>query len=411
MIVKIFFSSIVVAISFWLLKNSKAKNDNDYTLANRNLSSSGVSYVIIGTLVGGASTVGTVQLAYVYGLSAWIFTLFSGVACLLLGLFFSKPLREKEVVTVSEFIGIYFGRKIQKYTSFFSSLGMYVHIIAQFLAVMSIFITIYNINKTSATLISFIVITVFVIKGGITSSSFIGKIKVFLMYFLLLTSTVIALVKTNFGTEIFSNLTVNDIVGIKGYGISKAAIDSLSMVIGVLSTQTYLQAIFSAKDIKTAQKGAFFSAALIPPVGIMGVIIGLFMRIHHPGIKNTTLVFAYFLKDYLNPFVAAFFMAALAIIIIGTAAGLTLGVTTNLYVDFIKNRFKGNSLKLIRSITLIVLLTAAVIVLSGLDSTILDYSYMSMGLRGTSVFIPLLIILFFKNRKAGNLKLLSTFYP
>ena len=38
--------------------------------------------IIMGTLVGGSSTVGTAQLAYNYGMSAWWFTLGGGIACL-----------------------------------------------------------------------------------------------------------------------------------------------------------------------------------------------------------------------------------------------------------------------------------------------------------------------------------------
>ena len=43
-----------------------------------------VAGLIMGTLVGGSSTVGTAQLAYNYGMSAWWFTLGGGIACLVL---------------------------------------------------------------------------------------------------------------------------------------------------------------------------------------------------------------------------------------------------------------------------------------------------------------------------------------
>ncbi len=68
---------IVIIIIFFLIKDSKkVKDEHGFTTANRGLSYSGVAFVIIGTLVGGASTVGTVQLAYSYVIAVWIFTLF-----------------------------------------------------------------------------------------------------------------------------------------------------------------------------------------------------------------------------------------------------------------------------------------------------------------------------------------------
>ena len=59
-----------------------------------------VAGVIIGTLVGGSSTVGTAQLAYNYGMSAWWFTLGGGIACLILALVYVGPLRAQNCPTL-----------------------------------------------------------------------------------------------------------------------------------------------------------------------------------------------------------------------------------------------------------------------------------------------------------------------
>ena len=88
-----------------------------------------VAWIIIGTLVGGAATVGTVQMAYRYGLAAWHFTLGSGLACLVLALFFSKALRQSESITVSEFLGQRFGSRFQTYSSLIASSGILMQIV------------------------------------------------------------------------------------------------------------------------------------------------------------------------------------------------------------------------------------------------------------------------------------------
>ena len=48
---------------------------------------------IMGTLVSGQATIGTAQLAFNYGMSAWWFTLGSGIGCLILAIAFVVPLR------------------------------------------------------------------------------------------------------------------------------------------------------------------------------------------------------------------------------------------------------------------------------------------------------------------------------
>ena len=65
------------------------------------ISAAVVAGLIMGTLVGGSSTVGTAQLAYNYGLSAWWFTLGGGIACLVLAFVYVKPLRAQGVPMLS----------------------------------------------------------------------------------------------------------------------------------------------------------------------------------------------------------------------------------------------------------------------------------------------------------------------
>ena len=97
-------------------------------------------------------------------------------------------------------------------------------------------------------------------------------------------------------------------------------------------------------------------------------------------------------------------------IVLGTAAGLLLGVTTNLYNDFnLKDTVFLQSVqpvRLLRGTTFLVLISAALLVLTGLDSTILSWSYMSMGLRGSAVFVGLVILVFMKRWQNSRLILL-----
>ncbi|MCD7749540.1 MAG: sodium:solute symporter family protein, partial [Oscillospiraceae bacterium] len=86
-----------------------------------------VAGIIIGTLVGGSSTVGTAQLAYNYGLSAWWFTLGGGIACVVLGLFYAKPLRRSGCMTLTGILGREFGEGADMAASCLSSVGMFIN--------------------------------------------------------------------------------------------------------------------------------------------------------------------------------------------------------------------------------------------------------------------------------------------
>ena len=70
-------SAVAVILAFALLGITKGRKTagKDFALSGRRASSWNVSGILLGALVGGASTVGTAEMAYVHGLSAWWFTL------------------------------------------------------------------------------------------------------------------------------------------------------------------------------------------------------------------------------------------------------------------------------------------------------------------------------------------------
>ena len=387
-----------------LRKGKTLKSSTDFSLAGRSLSAFGVFWVIIGTLVGGASTIGTVQMAYSHGIIAWIFTLGSGLACLLLGLLFSRPLRQGEAVTVSEYLGRFFGEKFQLYCSLFTSIGMFVHVVAQFLAAAAILQAVLGLSLHASVTVSFLLIAGFVVAGGMAGAGVVGQIKFYFLYLIMAVSAILAVVKAGGIGGIINALPrdaglLNPFAG----GVSKPLTDTLAMVVGVISTQSYLQAIFSARDIRAARNGALLSAALIPPVGILGIIIGLYLRATAPEIgANSALALPAFINQAFPPAVAAVLSAGLLLIVLGTGSGLVLGVTTNMYVDFVQKlriaKGLGSGLAQIRWCGLLVLVLALGLVFTGLDSAILRWSYLSMGLRGSAVFAGLCLAVFFSGR-------------
>jgi len=396
---KIIFTFTLLFFTLLVLNTGRnTKSSSDFSLGGRQAMSFSVTATIVGTMVGGASTIGTVQMAYTYGLAAWIFTLGCSIACLLLGLFFAAPMRNRDTITISEYIGHYFGKNFRKYSSILTSAGIFIHIIAQILASAAIIMIIFNLNLKTASFFSTILLGIFVLSGGIKSTAFVGKIKIFMLYILTFGCFLIALVKGNGLNNVISQLPEGTKwLSLFSYGSKKASIDLVSMVIGVLATQTYLQAIFSAKNVKEARKGAFISAAIIPPIGLFGVFVGMYLRVYHPEIASSnTAALPFFIQQYFPGILSDILMVFMLIIIKGTGSGLCLGIITNIYNDVLgagKFSEKYDILKM-RVIGTALLMMAFFVVLAELNNTILEWSYLSMGLRGSATFIPLIMCIF-----------------
>ena len=373
----------------------------DFALSGRNASSADVAWIIIGTLVGGASTVGTVQMAYLYGFAAWHFTLGSGLACLILGLFFARALRESESVTVAEYLGQQFGPRFRTYSSIVASSGMLMQIVAQFLAATALLSAVFGFGHVAAITLSALLTLGMIVSGGIAGAGLVGKLKCFLLYLIMLLCAAIALYGAGGWEALLDAARAKGMdLSLFSYGARAAVVDLGSMIVGVLSTQIYLQALFSAQSVQTACRGALLSAALTPPLGLLGIIVGLSLRVSTPELAgDTARALPFFINRSFPPAVAAFFLAGLLLAVLGTGAGLALGVSTNMYSDLLARvtwmRRRWNSMVIMRTCCFLIVLLTAVLAWLSLDTPILKWSYVAMGLRGTAVFAGLCLVVFF----------------
>lgn len=121
-----------------------------------------VAGTIAGTLVGGSSTIGTAQLAYTYGLSAWWFTIGAGLGCLILGLVFVKPLRNSGCNTIQQVISSEYGAASGIITSVLASFGIMLNIVAQILSANALMTSMFKIGNVESAVISVVIMSCYV---------------------------------------------------------------------------------------------------------------------------------------------------------------------------------------------------------------------------------------------------------
>jgi SSS family solute:Na+ symporter len=167
---------------------------------------------------------------------------------------------------------------------------------------------------------------------------------------------------------------------------------------------------------------------MIPPIGIACILIGLFMRSHcitaaelqalnaagltAPAglqvIASSAQVFPTFILDYMPRFFGGVILGTLLITVVGGGAGLSLGAATILTNDIFATllprlRDQRTRLAVTRVTILCVLLAGAAVACLVPGAIINDFGFLSMGLRGAVVFIPMSAALFWKGCvKRGN---------
>ena len=161
-----------------------------------------------------------------------------------------------------------------------------------------------------------------------------------------------------------------------------------------------LSPIFSRYESLRAEADALLAAGQAMPQG-MGVL------------ASTIQVFPTFVVNHLPVLFAGIVLGTLLITVVGGGAGLSLGVATILVNDIfqtISTRFRSAAANLAatRGTILAVLAASAVIACVVPSATINDFGFLSMGLRGAVVFVPLSCALFLPGRMDRRFALLCT---
>ncbi len=439
---------LLLAVSWW---SGRKVHDASSFITGGTSGTWLVGGALLGTMAGGQSTIGTAQLAFCYGLSAWWFTLGAAIGSLLLGYVYAGPLRRSGCSTLLEVVRREYGRKAETLGSVLCMVGIFISIVSQVLSSGAMISSFFGMSMLWASVAGAVLIMLFVLFGGIRSAGISGIIKLILLYFSSLAAGVIvwhladgfsglrASVDAAYQSSVLSQFNgLTDIESIHyRYGslVARGAMKDLggclSLVLGVVSTQTYAQCIWSASTTRHARRGALICAICLPIIGAACTMVGIYMRGHYVTadewaamqqagealpdgigvIENSAQAFPAFILRHLPAWLGGIMLGTLLINILGCGSGLALGVATILVRDVYSNLRRGVSrlsqLLQVRLSIAIVLTVAVVVALLCNNSFINDLGFLSLGLRAVSILFPLSFALWLPGRFAPSSILLA----
>ena len=439
-----------------ILSGRKVKDEKSFTTGGRS-GSWMVCGAILGTLVGGQSTIGTAQLAFSFGISALWFTFGAALGALVLALFYARSLRESDCTTLLQIVSRQYGRRAETVGSLLFLIGIFISIMSQVLSSSAMVTSLFHIPLTWAAVISAALIMFFVLFGGIRSAGAGGIIKLVLLYVTSLAAGAMVLhlgkgmtglmqsIESLYADPVVAGL--NDITDIESihrrYGniVARGPLKDiggcLSLMLGVVTTQTYAQGIWSAASTAKARRGAVYCACLIPIIGAACTLVGMYMRGHYvtaaelaalqaaghqlPSgigvIESSLQAFPDFVLNHLPAWIGGIALGAMLINILGCGSGLTLGAATILVRDVVNNlrqlrlsrqfgrrlpravAVTGSSALVQTRLAIVGILTLAVVVALSVRGTFInDLGFLSLGLRAVALLFPLSFALFLPGR-------------
>ena len=444
--------ALLLVISWW---SGRRVKDARTFITGGNSGSWMVCGAMLGTLAGGQSTIGTAQLAFCYGLSAWWFTIGAGLGALVLGLFFAGPLRSSGCTTLLEVVSREYGRKAETVGSILFLIGIFISIMSQVLSSSAMIGSLFGISTVWASVLGAVLIMLMVLFGGIRSAGMGGIVKLVMLYLCSLIAGIVVwqvaggLSGLRDGVDaVYQSQPLSQFNGLTDVesihhrygspfarGVFKDLGGCLSLILGVVCTQSYAQCIWSAASTPKARNGAMLCALFMPIIGAACTLVGIYRRGHYvtadevkalqaagetlPAglgvIENSAQAFPAFILKHLPAWLGGLMLGTMLINILGCGSGLSLGAATILVRDVYGNfkRRMGMTTSPLSQLaqtrlSIVGILVAAVIATLLFRSTFInDLGFLSLGLRAVAILFPLCFALWLPGRFSSNRVLLS----
>ena len=349
LIVLIAYSLMMIALGAVVSRG--VKESNDFYVAGRGLGAMYLAVTLIAANIGAGSTVGAAGLGYRDGLAAWWWVGSAGIGSLILALTVGpkiwKVAKEKNLLTVGDYLEHRFDRRVRLTAAVFLWLGSMVILSGQLIAVAWILNVVAGVSKPVGCLLAAGVCTIYFTAGGLHSTVRVNlfQLCVKLAGFILALAFVIHLSGgiTGLGEKLGAKVAADSVDSyLSFFGTGGAAIAGYvaALVPSFIVSPGLLQKIFGARDTKSVRVGVGVNALVLLIFAIVPVAIGMIARGWLEPLGNRELAMPMVLSEVLPLWLGALLLAAIFSAEVSTADAVLFMLTTSLGKDFYKGILK-----------------------------------------------------------------------
>lgn len=313
----------------------RSKNSADFLVAGRTLGSGMYMSTMAATVLGGASTVGTVRLGYQYGISGFWLCVSLGAGLIVLNLFLAKHLLKFKIFTVNQALERKYNptvKRIGAAITFCYALGVCA---VSLLAIGTIAEVILGLDQVTATILGGAIVVLYSSIGGMWSLTLTDMVQ-----FLIKTAgmMLILLPICYFRAGGFDAIVIKlpeTAFELHTIGWDRIASYFVIYFFGILIGQDIWQRVFTAKSETVVRRGGTAAGIYCFLYGITGAVIGMCAAVALPGIENPNNAFAEIVNNMLPPGVRGLVLTAAVSAMMSTASAALLAAATTFTEDLV----------------------------------------------------------------------------
>ncbi|WP_044874846.1 sodium:solute symporter [Pseudomonas sp. LFM046] len=374
----------------------RAKSHEEFLVAGRNLGPAFYMGTMAATVLGGASTVGTVRLGYVHGISGFWLCAALGAGIIVLNLFLAKPLLKLRIFTVTQILE----RRYNPMARQASAVIMFVYAlmigVVSTLAIGTVMQVLFGLPFWISVLLGGGVVVVYSTIGGMWSLTLTDIVQFIIktvgLMFLLLP---ICLYRVGGWDELVAKLP-EAAFSFTTIGYDTIITYFLIYFFGILIGQDIWQRVFTARSEGVAKYAGTVAGVYCVIYGLVGALIGMCAKVLLPDLDNVNNAFAAIVQASLPDGIRGLVIAAALAAMMSTASAGLLAASTTLSEDLLPKLRGGKESTLGMSRLLTLLTGLVVLVIALIVNDVLGALTLAYNLLVGGMLIPLLGAIYWK---------------
>jgi len=393
---------VVIALYFAVMIGAgyiglrQARSADDYLVAGRRLGYPMYIGTLSAVVLGGASTIGGVSLGYQYGISGMWLVFMLGLGIIALAVLLASRLTRLGVYTVSEMLGIRYGRSSLLIGAIVMAAYDLMVAVTSTIAIGTVFNVILGLSPSAAILLAGGIVVLYCVVGGMWSVTLTDILQFIIMtigIFLLLLPLSISQAGGFSGMREQLPASYFDLTAI---GWSTIFAYFLLFFFGIMIGQDIWQRVFTARSGGIARWGGVAAGVYCLFYAVAGALIGSAARVILPNLATPDNAFAQVTKAALPVGLTGLVLAAALAAVMSTASATLLAASTilanDVYADFFGRG--GDRVRLSRVFTLLV--GVVVLVIALLVKDVVGGLTVAYDLLSGALLVPIIGALFWR---------------
>ena len=395
---------LAMMVAIGLYASRKQGSVEDYFVASGKIGTLSIACLWLASWIGGASVVAGASNAYRSGISAGWYIGSMVIGCLLFGLFFAARVnrigRENKLLTYPDMIESRYDSRTRIVATVTTILAYLGYAAGQIAASALVLQTLLGMEYEAALLLSAGIIVVYTATGGFLAITFTDWVQVSILFFgVAIIGIPVAVANGGSWSTLTTSLPERyfDIGGM-GWPTILAMVVSISL--SFFTAMDNYTRCFAARSEQTARRGALIASALLVPLLVGTVWMGLTTQTLIPNMADSGDVLTRFVIEYFPIGLKGLLLVGILAALMSTADICILTASANATRD-IYQRYVNPSVEPKRLLRMSMIASAVIgagaTLMAWLMQDVLSILLVAFTVNSAALFLPSIAMVYFKH--------------